>query len=193
MNQRKEAPQQTAAEAVKISPFSIPGHPLHTLRQENLAVETFIEGIFLNHLEKLGSCDGPELRQELLQDVKTLSEVERHYKRIEVLLLPFLEELGQIAPAKIMTAIHADVLRMIRDLRDDLLLSDSEPNGIRAFAAFLIRDIQIIMRQERDAYTDLAQLIISGTEWEEIANASGPFGYCMIAPPPAWPPEKSEN
>lgn len=184
---RKDHPQDFEE---KVSPFSIPGHPLHTLRQENLAVEAFIEGPFLLHLEALETEDGPALRRILLEDVETLGQVERHYRRIEKLLLPFLERVGQIAPAKVMIAIHADVLRMIRDLQDDLKRPDSEPNGIRAFAAFLIRDIQIIMRQEREAYADQAQRLINDADWDEIARASDPFGYCMIEPPITWSPEK---
>ncbi len=189
MNENAGDHQDTTNKKAQVSPFSIPGHPLHTMRQENMAIEAFINGQFQTHLEALDTEDGPELRKILLDDVSYLAQVERHYRRIEVLLLPFLERIGQIAPTKVLIAIHSDVLRMLRDLRDDLQLSDSEPSGINAFAAFLIRDIQIIMRQERESYAEQAQLLVSETEWGEIARASDPFGYCMIDPPVFWTPE----
>lgn len=170
------------------NPFTIPGHPLHTMRLENLAVEAFISGPFLTHLEALDGDDGPELRKILIEDVELLAQVERHYKRIESLIMPCFEKAGQLAPVRVMIAIHNDVMRMIRDLRDDLLMADAEPNGIRAFATFLIRDIEIIIRQEREAYALQAQSLICQEEWGEIAKASEPFGYCMIDPPPPWAP-----
>lgn len=173
-----------------IDPLDIPGHPLHTLRQENLAVEAFLTGPFQEHLDALAARDDAAARAQLLADVDRLAEIEKHYRKIEVLLLPFLERIGQIAPVKVMLAIHQDVYRMIRDLRDDLKYTESEPNGIRAFAAFLIRDIQIIIRQEREAYAEQAKVMISEKEWGEIAIASEAFGYCMIGPPAHWQPEE---
>lgn len=187
MEQPKDPGQE---ERFSSGPYAIPGHPLHTLRQENLALEAFIDGPFQAHLDALQQQDGPEIRKQLLEDVAALQQIESHYRRIEELLLPYLERMGQLAPVKVMIAIHNDVLRMIRDLRDDLLLSDSESNGIHAFAAFLIQDIRIIIRQEREAYAEQAQKIISEREWGEIANLSAAYGYCMIPPPPRWSPEQ---
>lgn len=190
MNESTENEQEAMGKKEKVDPYTIAGHPLHTMRQENLAVEAFMAGPFQIHLEALDTEDGPELRKLLLEDVNKLAQVESHYRRIEVLLLPFLEQIGQIAPVKVMISIHGDVLRMIRDLRDDLQMEDSEPNGIRAFAAFLIRDIQIIIRQEREAYSELARTLVSEADWGRIARASDAFGYCMIDLPVFWTPEE---
>lgn len=187
MDDNTENLQSIEIQKVRLDPFEIPGHPLHTMRRENLAVKAFMEGPFQEHLDALSTEDGPELRKILLEDIEKLSQIESHYRRIEVLLLPFLERIGQIAPVKVMLAIHGDVLRMIRDLRDDLQQGDSEVNGIKAFAAFLIRDIEIIIRQEREAYADQAQMLVTEADWIDIARKSDQFGYCLIDPPVPWP------
>lgn len=168
-------------------PFEIPGHPLNTLRRENLAVESFIENSFLQHINALETQDSPELRAVILDDVRQLAQIERHYSKIRDLMLPHLERIGFVAASKVMQNIQQDVLRMIRDLRDDLLMKDSDANGIKAFAAFLLRDIQIIIRQERESYADQAKMHLTEEQLVVIAQAFRSYGFCMIDDPQQWP------
>ncbi len=120
-------------------PFEIPGHPLHTLRQENLAIEAFLAKGFLSRIEALRQEDSPALRSRLLEDVALLMQVERHYRRIEALMLPILESHGHVAASRVLSCIQRDILRMLRDLRDDLQRPDSAPQELIDFTAFLVR------------------------------------------------------
>lgn len=95
-------------------PFEIPGHPLHTLRQENLAIEGFLADGFFSRMQTLGQEDSPSLRETLLEDVARLMQIERHYRRIETLMLPILENHGHVAASRVLSSIQRDILRMLR-------------------------------------------------------------------------------
>ncbi len=174
-------------------PLITPGHPLHTLRAENLAIEGFLAGVFKAHLEMLDTDDSPELRQLLIDDINQLAMVEAHYNRINDLLMPHIVAVAGVAPKMVLLSIQQDVLRMIRALSDDLKRPDSEAKGIRAFTAFLIRDIEIIIRQERESYAQEARKIITDAQWREIYKAEKAYGYCMIEPPVEWESEQQVN
>lgn len=173
--------------------YSIPGHPLQNLARENRAVEDFLRERLKPRLNALEGENSIEIRQMLLNDVIQLSQMERHYKKISDLIMPIVAVHAGVAPLRVMRGIQEDVLRMIRDLRDDLQTEDPEPNGLRAFAAFLIRDIEIIIRQEREAYALEASQLISDEQWREIARAERSYGYCMIDTPEVWPTEEDES
>lgn len=167
-------------------PFEIPGHPLHTLRQENLAIEAFLADGFFSRMQTLGQEDSPSLRENLLEDVARLMQIERHYGRIETLMLPILENHGHVAASRVLSSIQRDILRMLRALRDDLQRPDSDPQGIIDFTAFLVRDIQMLIRQEREVYTAPARNLVSEAQWREVAEKGAAFGYCLIETPPPW-------
>ena len=167
-------------------PFEIPGHPLHTLRQENLAIEAFLAKGFLSRIEALRQEDSPALRSRLLEDVALLMQVERHYRRIEALMLPILESHGHVAASRVLSCIQRDILRMLRDLRDDLQRPDSAPQELIDFTAFLVRDIHMLIRQEREVYTAPARSLVTEAQWREVARQGAAFGYCLIDAPPAW-------
>lgn len=173
--------------------YSVPGHPLQTLAKENRAIETFLKDTLMPHLDDLEGDNSPRMRQRLLEDIDYLAQIERHYKRINNLIMPYVVTVAGIAPQRVMLGIQDDVLRMIRDLHDDLLTPDSEPNGLRAFAAFLIRDIEIIIRQEREAYAQEASRLISDAQWQDIAKAEKVYAYCMIEDPEVWPADGKDE
>lgn len=173
--------------------YLIPGHPLQNLARENRAVEAFLAETLKPHLEALEGENSPEIRGILRDDVIHLAQIERHYNKINKLIMPHIVAYAGVAPQRVMMGIQEDVLRMIRDLQDDLETADPEPNGLRAFAAFLIRDIEIIIRQEREAYAQEASRLISDVQWREIAKGENAFGYCMIEPLNVWPPEEEDK
>ncbi len=174
-------------------PYLIPGHPLQNLARENRAIEAFLAETLKPHLEALEGENSPEIRGILLDDVIHLAQIERHYTKINKLIMPHIVAYAGVAPQRVILGIQEDVLRMIRDLKDSLETADPEPNGLRAFAAFLIRDIEIIIRQEREAYAQEASRLISDAQWREIAKGQNSYGYCMIEPLGVWPPDEENE
>ena len=71
--------------------YEMPGHPVHTFRLENRALERLMDNI-TSALDKFEEDDGDQNREELLKHLEKLQEVEYHFSRKENILFPFLEK-----------------------------------------------------------------------------------------------------
>ena len=105
------------------NPAEIPGHPVHTFKMENRALERHMEKSIKPVLNELKQTDSPGLRKKLLEEYTKLYEVDKHYLRKENLLFPFLEKYGITAPPKVMWGvddeIREDIKNVLAMLRDD--------------------------------------------------------------------------
>jgi len=93
----------------------MPGHPVHTFRLENKAVEKLIQERIKPHAESFEAEDSNENAAVLLKDVKELREVDKHYLRKENLLFPFLEKYGITAPPKVMWGVDDEIRASVKE------------------------------------------------------------------------------
>lgn len=80
------------------------GHPVDTFKQENRALEEYISKA-KQLFDKGNKLNAGEVNEYLLQMksvFNALSDVDKHYKRKEYLLFPFLEKAGITGPPKVM-------------------------------------------------------------------------------------------
>ena len=74
----------------------IPGHPIHTFRLENKAIEKLVQEKIKPDAERFESDDSDENIEALQRDIRELREVD--ISRKENLLFPYLEKYGITAP-----------------------------------------------------------------------------------------------
>ncbi|EMT39876.1 Hemerythrin HHE cation binding domain-containing protein [Thermoanaerobacter thermohydrosulfuricus] len=83
-------------------PETIPGHPVHTFKEENRAIEKHINENIKPALEKLKNSGSFEDAQKLLEHINLLMDIDKHYSRKENLLFPYLEKYGITGPPSVM-------------------------------------------------------------------------------------------
>jgi len=83
------------------NPSDIPGHPIHTFKMENRALERLMDKTIKPMLAELVENDSPDLRKGIITEVIKLYEVDKHYLRKENLLFPFLERYEITGPPKV--------------------------------------------------------------------------------------------
>ncbi|OQB24666.1 MAG: Hemerythrin HHE cation binding domain protein [Firmicutes bacterium ADurb.Bin182] len=166
----------------------VPGHPVHTLKNENRALERLIEKNIKPHLEKL-SNDRAEAVKLLRKDLELLSAVDIHYKRKENILFPYLEKYGITAPPKVMWGVDDEIRALIKKAETAL---DDTP----AVAAAAIREatdkINEMIFKEENILIPMMLEQLTEDEWEKIYNDSDEIGYCLIDKPVAWKPQGKE-
>lgn len=74
------------------NPADIPGHPIHTFKMENRAIERHISKQLKPLLFELVEDDNKITREKLVDQLNTLYELDKHYSRKENLIFSYLEK-----------------------------------------------------------------------------------------------------
>lgn len=69
-------------------PDQSPGHPIHTFKRENKAVQDLIDNQFRPNIDKYKNNE--DIKFDLLDNINLLGDLDKHYSRKENLLFPYL-------------------------------------------------------------------------------------------------------
>ena len=169
-------------------PAQIPGHPAHTLKAENQALQRLMEDTIRPRLQEYKENASPQRLQALQKAFESMRQLHLHYLKKENLLFPYMEQHGITAPPKVMWGVDDDIRAMVKEaLR---LMSEAESdaqNIIRMVEFSLTRTSEMIFKEE-NILLPMVLETLTQEEWEKIARESGDLGYCLIPAPPAWHP-----
>ncbi len=168
-------------------PTAIPGHPLHTLMEENRALEKHLQrwNDLLNRLEAEQTA-WENLKPEVREQLAVLSEVEIHYRRKENQLFPLLEAKGISGPSKVMWAVHDDIRAMFRDLKPRLDREEAAPvigAGRKlgtALADMIYKEEKILLPMTLEA--------LGEADWARVKKGEEEIGFAWIKPGKEWQP-----
>ncbi len=93
----------------QVPPESLPGHPIHTFRAENRAAAEVLDRLQAAVEALKAAPTDPDRLEEARKRLQELREYERHYRRKENFLFPYLERKGFTGPSTVMWAIHDDI------------------------------------------------------------------------------------
>ncbi len=177
--------------AAKIVP---PGHPVHTFKEENRALESEIA-----ELEKLyhqapidtGHEPGQDIYYAIIQHFNRLMDVDKHYKRKENLVFPFLEKHGITAPPAVMWAKHDETRELMKKALQVLhtgLENKTEicwmipelQTATRAITDMISKEDNILFPMSLDSLTE--------EEWYDVYRQGPEIGYCLFNPIDEWKP-----
>jgi len=176
------------------------GHPVHTFQQENAALKKEISKItlILDQIENLSSkADINPLWSNLRFHFNNLLEVDKHYRRKENLLFPYLEKYGITGPPTVMWGKDDEIRGLLKGAIESLesvTIPDAEEAkalnqwsfkpAITAADEMIYKEEEILFPMCLDKLTD--------QEWFEIAQQSGEIGYCLYRPEEIWKPGEKE-
>lgn len=163
-------------------PGQMPGHPAHTLKQENRKLEELI-----NRRIKplLLQAELPYAQLEAV--ISELAEIDRHYSRKENLFFPYMEKYGITAPPKVMWGVDDEIRALIRQ---SLKQAQARDAGVKAtlnetftrVTEMIFKEDSILLPMTADAFTM--------EEWAAIAAESDEIGYSFIEKPIYWQPQE---
>ncbi len=172
------------------------GHPVNTLKQENLAIVdevSKLKEIFVALKNSKEQPDAYEQVMKILSILNNLSDIEKHYSKKENLIFPYLEKYGITGPSKVMWGKDDEVRRFIKTskevLRQKEKISLSELNDIidtilnptaNAILEMVEKEEKILFPMCLDRFTEI--------EWYEIYQQIDDIGYCLYAPKAEWLP-----
>ena len=177
----------------QVPPEKQPGHPIHTFRAENEAAAKVLDELE-EAIEALKeSPTDPDRLRAARERLQRMQEFDKHYRRKEDLLFPYLERKGFTGPSTVMWAIHDDIRGGWKAL--DVLLEggpgdDPEDFRMRIGGVFepLATAIREMFYKEENILFPTAVEMLREEDWLAIRAQEPEIGYAYVEPGDQWPP-----
>lgn len=173
-------------------PEEIPGHPVHTLRAENIACGPVLDDL-REALAAVKAGPTPERLETARARLRELRQFEKHYLRKENILFPFLEKKGFSGPSHVMWAIHDDIRASWKALEGVLAAPPADPAALTAQLDGTFLPLDKMMREmfykEENILYPTALEKLSAEEWLDIRKQEEGVGYAYVLAGGQWPPQ----
>lgn len=175
------------------------GHPVDTFKQENRALEEYIEKAkaLFNEGNKLKDEEVGDYLLKLKSVFNFLSDVDKHYKRKEYLLFPYLEKAGITGPPTVMWGKHDETREFLKaahealSVREDVAASEV-PSLIMLVLLPAIEAIEGMIMKEEEILLPMSLDTLKEEDWYQIYKETPLFGFCLYDPQTEWRPETVE-
>ena len=170
-----------------LADFEQPGHPVHVMKMENLAIRGAldrVERLLVNFLETKDSTIEKGLRRQ----ISLLDQFENHYQRKEYAMFPLMEKKGITAPPKVMWGVHDQIRDLYRDFKN--ALNDGKESTLEEFQIARDEMLEMIQKEE-NILIPMVEQVFHVDDWETIASQSPEYGYCIVKPEKEWAVKKS--
>ena len=162
-------------------------HPLNVFNDENIAIENLLQNELPKALSAYEADKSQKNKNGLLFVIQKLSTIDRHYKRKENLIFPYMEKYNITAPPKVMWGVDDEIRQLIKSALNALQdaggsVSTEEINEISARVKEMVfKEENIMLPMIIDKFTP--------AEWMEIEKAGEEIGYTLIGEVGRWRPE----
>jgi len=172
-----------------------PGHPVDTFMKENRELEKVIAATtqLLLQLPELQTAQVKDLFLKLHARFNELMDVDKHYKRKEYLVFPYLEKYEITGPPKVMWGKHDET----RELLKAAIEAISTPGEITPDEAAAVADMVIwpaiqaipaMIMKEEEILFPMCMDKLSEEDWYAVYQQTSEFGYCLYDPQDEWKP-----
>ena len=173
-----------------------PGHPVDTFKKENRELEAVVvklNDLFIKFQELVPVIGGDVYVNNLQSLFNSLMDVDKHYRRKENLLFPFLEKYGITGPPTVMWGKHNEIRALLKNAKDSLNLSDKATleilkNKIELFLQPAVKAIPDMIMKEEEILFPMCMDKLTDEEWYEIYKQTDEIGYCLYDPKIEWAP-----
>lgn len=169
------------------------GHPVDTFKKENLALDLVVKSLNKAYDE------APDMENslqafinKLRSDFNQLMDVDKHYRRKENLLFPYLEKHGITGPPKVMWGKHDETRAFLKAANDALRETNMTKEELLTTIELLLKPASktitdMIMKEEEILLPMCLETILL-SEWYEIYHQTPEIGFCLYDPKVEWQP-----
>ncbi len=173
-----------------------PGHPVDTFKAENRELEKVIRSLeeTLDQLpDQFDQLGAHGTTNRIKGAFNALMDVDKHYRRKENLLFPFLEKYGITGPPKVMWGKHDETRDLLKNALQSLDLPATSPEMMETKAELYLKPalkaISDMIMKEEEILFPMTLDKLNESDWYEIYRQTGEIGYCLYDPQVNWKPE----
>lgn len=162
------------------------GHPLHTFKIENRAIEALLDKEILGALDSYVADESSEKKELLTETLNKLATIDKHYSRKENLLFPYMERYGITAPPQVMWGVDDEIRDKIKSV---LAALNEKPEDVRSLDT-VVKDLvnqvhEMIFKEEEILFPMILEKFTT-QEWIEIEKSSAEIGYTLVSSVNRW-------
>ncbi len=172
-----------------------PGHPVDVFRKENRELLKVI-----GRTEQLLGTVYAETEEsfrdyviKLLGCYNELMDVDKHYKRKEYLLFPYMEKREVTGPPKVMWGKHDEIREQIKGcieiLRNSNLIKQDLEDAVEILFVPVLKALADMTKKEEDILFPMSLDLLTTEDWYEIHKQTLEFGFTLYDPETDWKPE----
>ena len=172
-----------------------PGHPVHTFRQENEALNWEIAEVNRLYAEVAAAppdTDASELVAALRGRFNSLMDVDKHYLRKKHLVFPYLEKAGITGPPTVMWGKHDETRALLKQASAALAAGVLAAGEVSALAQLVLKPasqaVGDMIEKEEQILLPMCLDAITDADWYDVKRQSLEYGYCLIDPSEDWVP-----
>jgi hypothetical protein len=177
------------------------GHPVDVFKKENDELLKVVDKarMLLGTLYAVPDHEFKGYSLQILAAFNELMDVDKHYKRKEYLLFPYLEKNSITGPPKVMWGKHDEMREQLKGCiellrNEDLKKSDLE-DALDILFTPVLNGIADMTKKEEDILFPMSMDMLTVEEWWNIHKQTLEFGFTLYDPKTEWRPEGllSEN
>ncbi len=171
------------------------GHPVDVFKQENNELLKVIQKAddLLDALHEVEYNHFKDYVLEILSLFNALMDVDKHYKRKEYLLFPYLEKNEITGPPKVMWGKHDEIREQLKGcieiLKNDALKKTDIEDAVDLLFTPVLKELFEMTQKEEDILFPMAMDVLTTEEWWHIHQQTIEFGFTLYDPQVEWKPE----
>lgn len=175
-----------------------PGHPVDVFFEENKAIRN-VTGEARKAIERVRNISDDALHESLMEIhglFNQLMDVDKHYKRKEYLVFPYLEKKGITGPPKVMWGKHDEIRTLLRGAVESIKACPPDRDELLAVADMMLlpalKAVEDMIGKEEEILFPMALDKLTEAEWYEVHRQTLDIGYCLYDPQVEWIPSVSQ-
>lgn len=170
------------------------GHPVDTFKKENSALKREVNKIteLFDSVAALSDKQLPGYILQLRTIFNNLSDVDKHYKRKEYLLFPFLEKHLITGPPKVMWGKHDEIRELLKNsfeaLESPISTAEEMKSIVQLILAPAVEMLDGMIMKEEEILFPMSMDTLTDEEWYKVYQETSEFGYCLFDPEDEWQP-----
>lgn len=172
------------------------GHPLDTFMKENRELEKVTDQLanLLGQAKNLKEMDVRDWQIKVHTNLNSLMDVDKHYRKKEYLIFPFLEKYEITGPPKVMWGKHDEIREQLKAGLEAISvrerLTPAEAESIKELLlAPAVKAVSDMITKEEEILFPMCLDRLSDDDWYSVYQQTGEFGFCLYDPQKEWAPE----
>ena len=173
-----------------------PGHPVDTFMKENQELVKVVNELnaLYARIMKIENSEVPAMMLELKKQFNALMDVDKHYRRKENLLFPFLEKYGITGPPKVMWGKHDETRELLKAVLEAINASGNiTAEELQSLIPIVLRPasqaVEDMALKENEILFPMSMDKLTDLDWWEIYNQTLEIGFCLYDPKDEWKPD----